>query len=208
MGTEADARARLRTQLAKGEGKRRAPAPISPAIARALKPRERGHNPASVTADKAEAILDRMWDGRFLTAICRDDDMPGRRAVYRYLASHPEFHGDYGLARQALGDFFAEDALRIADDIDNDVIENENGSFPNPAAVMRAKLRVETRLRLAAMLNPGRYGRQPAEPQEHVHRHFIDRPPDETREQWIERRRRELGMPQVLNGSARLLGEG
>jgi hypothetical protein len=51
--------------------------------------------------------------------------------------------------------------LAIADDKSGDVLETSKGPIPSSAAVGRSKLQVDTRLRLAAVWNPARFGEKP-----------------------------------------------
>lgn len=190
-----DARRKLRLVLGDQEAtRRRPPEPIPPLVKAALEPPpQRGGPPGKWDPELAEKLLARMWAGEFPTRICGRPGFPTIRTVQRWAAINPEFRDAYELARKAMADAFFEDAVRIADDASRDLITTGSGTFPNPAAVLRARLRVETRLRVAGKLNPKRYGPAPVEHTgEFRHVHMIDRPPEETREQWIERRRREL----------------
>jgi hypothetical protein len=178
------------------ETARRKPKPLAPALRAALAPARRPGKPRRYDPAVGEHLLQEMWLGRFPSAICRDDPgMPDLRTLQHWTESDATFRAAYAKAREALADFLFEDCLRIADDTASDLIVTESGTFGNAPAVLRARLRVDTRKFLAAKLNPRRYGERAGEgPQEHVHRHLIDRPPEETREQWIARRRRELAM--------------
>lgn len=64
---------------------------------------------------KADAILERIADGESLRAICRDEDMPDKATVFRWLSQHAEFRDQYALAREAQADSLFDDVLHIAD---------------------------------------------------------------------------------------------
>ena len=51
--------------------------------------------------------------------------------------------------------------LALCDDKSGDVLETVKGPIPSSAAVGRSKLQVDTRLRLAGVWNPKRYGEKP-----------------------------------------------
>jgi hypothetical protein len=146
--------------------------------------------PSTFTPELGAYICDQMWRGRFLTVICSDPDMPDRRTVLNWAERYPDFRAAYQRARMALGDAVAEEAIAIADDNSDDVLDG----LSNPAAVARAKLRCDVRRWIAAKFNPA-YSQAVDHGGEVIHRHLIDRPPDETREQWLQRRRAELALP-------------
>lgn len=165
---------------------------MAPAVAEAMRPPKRVTGPVSgYNADVGNYICRQIWSGRFLGAICNDPGMPDRYTVYTWTAAHPEFRQAYALARQALADAMAEEAVAISDDASDDF----KGDAPNPASVARAKLRVDVRRWVAARMNPKSWGQQVEHAGEVIHRHLIDRPPDESREQWLARRRQELALP-------------
>jgi len=81
----------------------------------------------------------------------------------------PEFTGfleSYLRAREAQADVIFDECLEIADDCTDDVIflteDNEEGESGRPAikhsAIARAKLRIDTRMRMAGKLKPKKYG--------------------------------------------------
>jgi hypothetical protein len=65
-------------------------------------------------------------------------------------------------AREAGWDWLAHDALRIADETANDVVEIDGKQSVNGEVIQRSKLRVDTRLKLLAVWDPKRYGARTA----------------------------------------------
>ena len=109
-------------------------------------------------------ILQRLSKGEPLQQILRDkpESKPCSAEWYQWLASDEELRRNFARARAEGYDAIAADCLRIADNDDRD-------------DTPRAKLRVETRLKLLAKWDPKRYGERLAlagdddSPLEHKH---------------------------------------
>lgn len=67
---------------------------------------------------------------------------------------YPEFGQAMAMAREMREDLLIDQCLEIADDASQDIV---NGEL-NPVAVGRAKVRIETRFKHAAMVCPQKYG--------------------------------------------------
>jgi hypothetical protein len=82
----------------------------------------------------------------------------------------PIFAGNIARARESGYDHIADDCLSIADDSKNDKVTDEKGQIrTDDEAIQRAKLRVETRLKLLAKWSPKKYGdRQQVEHSGHI----------------------------------------
>lgn len=79
--------------------------------------------------------------------------------IFDWLDRHEEFAKRYARAKEAAADFIVEEMLEIADDARNDFVENDKGHITlDTEAVMRSRLRIDTRKWLAAKLRPKRYG--------------------------------------------------
>lgn len=103
--------------------------------------------PTKRTAEVEQRIIEGLSDGVSLRKLCREDGMPAWRTVYDWLAADPAFAAAVGHARDLGHDALAEDIVDIADS--------------TPAIsdhVARAKMRIETRLKLLACWNPKKYG--------------------------------------------------
>jgi hypothetical protein len=112
----------------------------------------------------AEIICARIAEGETLRAICREDGMPSFRTVYTWQDEQPEFAARIASARAQGEDVIAQECLAIADDGTNDWMEQHSEGAAaaayklNGEHVQRAKLRIDTRLKLLAKWNPRRWG--------------------------------------------------
>lgn len=124
------------------------------------KSRRRTHS--SYSREVAVAICERLADGETLGAICEDPAMPARSTVYLWLADQEEFRLMRAAADMDQADVWADETLEIADDARNDWMErhgkNNAGWRENGESVNRSKLRIWTRMWLAARKNPKKYG--------------------------------------------------
>lgn len=124
--------------------------------------------PTDYTDALALIICERLVDGESLRAICRDEDMPNRSTVFRWLASDEEFATKYARARVLCADALEELSQEVADDGTNDWMERRSeaekgagvmtGWVLNGEHVQRSKLRVSTLQWRASKLNPKKYG--------------------------------------------------
>lgn len=129
------------------------------------KPRaKKGGRPSLYTAKLVESIAARLSRGEPLAVICRDPGMPTYRSVKNWMDSRPEVSSAIARAREEGFDAIASDCLEIADDSRNDWMDraadegDEKALQFNGEHVQRAKLRIETRLKLLAKWDPKRYG--------------------------------------------------
>lgn len=110
----------------------------------------------------ADAICERLADGESLRSICRDENMPSKAMVFRWLGAHPEFADQYARAREAQADTHVDDMLDIADDARNDWMERQTDRGPaydlNGEHIQRSKVRIDTRKWIAAKMKPKVYG--------------------------------------------------
>ncbi len=141
-------------------------------------------------ASIAAAVCEHIADGLPLAEACeRAGGDLGRtirtRRIMRWVAAKEpngsgEFAKLYAAAlserdqlREHVADTYIAQALAIADDSSSDRCES---GIVNTEVIQRSKLRVDTRLKLAAKLAPNRYGDKVAittpEPLEVVVRHF------------------------------------
>lgn len=100
-------------------------------------------------------ICERLADGESLRSICRDENMPRKSAVFRWLKAFPDAADQYTRAREAQADALADEIVDIADNGAADF--SEDGAF-NSEAVQRARLRVDARKWVASKLKPKVYG--------------------------------------------------
>ncbi|MBT4498077.1 MAG: terminase small subunit protein [Gemmatimonadetes bacterium] len=106
----------------------------------------------------ANEICDRIALGETLRKICEEEEMPDRRTVFRWLEKHDEFRHQYTRSRELQQEHFADEILDIADDGQNDWMDTNIGPMVDKEAVLRSKLRVDTRKWLMGKVAPKKYG--------------------------------------------------
>lgn len=114
--------------------------------------------PTSFNPKLAAEICERLGDGEPLASICRDKGMPKVRTVSQWKDAHPEFAEDFCRARIEGFEVLAAHALEIADDERHDWKLSQKGPITDEIAISRARLRIDTRLKLLAKWDPKRYG--------------------------------------------------
>lgn len=134
-------------------------------IARAMPhPGVNGHRPRRTTPEQLKHdVLQGLATGLPLMVICRRNGL-NQTAVARLERADPAFAEDIAAARALGWDSLAAECLEIADDSRNDYVEqfdDDGGSAGwrfNSEHVLRSRLRIETRLKLLAKWDSGRYG--------------------------------------------------
>lgn len=122
--------------------------------------------PAIYEPKLATAILARISNGESLRSVCRDPKMPDVVTVLKWCGTMPEFAKQYAAAHLSKADTYHDEVVEIADDASDDVrvvTVKRNGKpvqigVVNSMAVNRSRLRADVRLRVAARLNPRKYG--------------------------------------------------
>jgi hypothetical protein len=64
--------------------------------------------------DIADQICERMIEGEDLVTICKDEGMPSRATVYRWMGENPAFEAQCARAREGLADHDASMIAEIA----------------------------------------------------------------------------------------------
>lgn len=114
----------------------------------------------------ANIICGRLAEGESLRSVCGDENMPGLRTVFDWLADdrYEAFRIKYARAREAQADALFDEMIDIADDGRNDWMEKKNadgkniGWTENGEALRRSDLRIKTRQWMASKLQPKKYG--------------------------------------------------
>ena len=123
---------------------------------------KRGGRPSKYSGSLAEDICGLLAEGQSLAEICRQNDMPARSMVYRWLAADGGFRDRYVRAREAQADRFADEIIEIADDATNDWMKRRQGEetvrVVDHEHIQRSRLRVDARKWLMAKLAPKKYG--------------------------------------------------
>ena len=102
----------------------------------------------------ADDICVRLSNGESLVKICLNEGYPHPATIYNWLQQNPLFLDKYSRARDNAAHTLFDQCLDIADDVAGDML---NSGEPNNAAITRAKLRIETRMRMAGKLAPKVY---------------------------------------------------
>ena len=124
-------------------------------------PKKRMKGRPSVFAKFAAIICERLAEGETLRSVCRDEAMPDKATVLRWLAdkAKTDFRDQYVRAREMQADALFDEALAIADDGSGDWITDKSGKkVLDHEHVQRSRLRVDTRKWAAGKLAPKRYG--------------------------------------------------
>lgn len=122
--------------------------------------------PTDYTQELADRICERLADGESMRSIARDDEMPAKATMFRWLREKPEFKDQYAIAKEESCDALFEELLDIADDGSNDWMQyrfKEDGEEcigwkVNGEAINRSRLRLDTRKWALSKLKPKKYG--------------------------------------------------
>ena len=118
------------------------------------------HTPLSPV--KQQAITDdihaRLSKGEPLAVICRTEGYPHPDTVRNWMLADPALAQSIARAREAGEESIAADCLLIADDATGDYRMGEKSILADTDHIQRAKLRIDTRLKLLAKWNPKKWG--------------------------------------------------
>jgi hypothetical protein len=124
--------------------------------------------PSDYTAELADQICERIADGESLRSICRDESMPSKATVFRWLVEFPDFETKYAHAREAQADTLVDEIVSIADEEVTMIRADKHKPGADEdaqvevvfdqTAVARNKLRVAARQWTAEKLRPKKYG--------------------------------------------------
>lgn len=110
--------------------------------------------PSDYTEEMASLVCERLSVGESLSAICRDQDLPSKPAILRWLTKHEEFRTQYRIAKEAAQDAIAEDIFDIIDEMP---AAKADGNM-DAAAVAWAKNRADARKWYLSKIAPKKYG--------------------------------------------------
>jgi hypothetical protein len=121
--------------------------------------------PSIYTEEIATEICERIANGESSRSICKDEHMPFLSTMYRWLLKpeHKSFCEQYEIACNVRAEHMFDELLEIADDGTNDFVEKEfeNGHMkiePQPEAIGRSRLRVDTRKWYLSKVLPKKFG--------------------------------------------------
>jgi hypothetical protein len=100
-------------------------------------------------------ICEQLSNGVSLQRICMKDGYPAQSAVFVWLEERPFFKEIYTRARENAAHTLFDQMIDIADDSSLDLLEDGSA---NNAAIARARLRIDTRARVAGKLCARAYG--------------------------------------------------
>lgn len=149
-----------------------------------------------------DEIIARHSEGETITSICRDEHMPTLGSVSRKAADDNVFGARLTRAKAMFADAIFDEALEIADGTGKDRGEKPkkpDGSIDLMAVkadVHRDRLRIDTRMRIAAKANPAKYAdRVNVQHSGSVDLNGVD---DQTLNQRLVRRLHDLGVIALL----------
>lgn len=123
-----------------------------------------GGRPSDYSAELAEIICIRLSEGESLRSVCRDEKLPDKSTVLRWIARHDDFRDQYVRAKAQGAEAIAEEMFDIADDASNDWMEKLDaegqgiGWQLNGDHVRRSQLRIDTRKWYLSKIMPKKYG--------------------------------------------------
>jgi hypothetical protein len=183
-------------------------APEAPVPAEPVKPAKKKGRPTVYSEKLGQEICRRLAAGETLRSVCRDEDMPPESTVRGWAIDEKlGFSAQYTRAREVGYYLMADEIIEIADDATNDYVEKVRQSGDKYIAfdsehVKRSELRIQTRKWLLAKALPKVFGdKVDVEMRGDIVTTTIDRPPNETREEWLARRARELGTDAVASAA-------
>lgn len=98
--------------------------------------------PSLYTVQLGDQICERLGDGESLLKICKQDDMPSKTTVFKWIKTDADFADNYARAREAQAEGFAEEIVAIADTGD----------------ILRIKTQVDARKWVASKILAKKYG--------------------------------------------------
>ena len=114
--------------------------------------------PSIFSDELAATLCERLANGELLTAIERDDGMPGYATVYRWLETNTAFREQYARAREIGWSRLSEEVLELSDDSRHDWITEDGERRIDHENVQRSRLMVDTRKWLLSKVLPKIYG--------------------------------------------------
>jgi len=128
--------------------------------------------PSKFNKDITDKICVRIANGESLRTICKDDDLPDRATILKWVIQgmasdapqgYKDFYHQYTYAREIQIEALADECCDIADDSTNDYvtkISNKGKEYQgvDQENIQRSRLRIETRKWFASKLIPKKYG--------------------------------------------------
>lgn len=134
------------------------PPHLKPMAATGLSDLARTNYPTAWTQEIENSIIDQLAEGVPIRVICRQPGMPNFLTVYNWMKRDPLFDKRIAHAREIGWESIGQECLEIAHDERHDWILTKRGPVVDETNIQRAKLQIETRLKLLAKWFPKRYG--------------------------------------------------
>lgn len=118
--------------------------------------------PSTFNQRTADAICERLASGLSLRKICRNNSMPSKSTVFKWLAENSVFSDQYARARESQADLLVDEMIDIADmpKIGKKTKRTSDGKVEEITFDMteHRRLQIETRKWVAARMRPKKYG--------------------------------------------------
>lgn len=113
----------------------------------------------AVTFEIMDYIFDELAGGRSLVDICKEENMPSKEAVRRFVAKDQDTKENYYLARQMQADFYAEKIESLAASFKDCTYIDEHGNERiDNAAINAVRAEIDTYKWLASKLSKSVFG--------------------------------------------------
>jgi hypothetical protein len=125
-----------------------------------MKPKEtkpvKTGRPSKYSESTADLICALIAEGKSLRQICTLDALPSEATVYVWLNTYAVFQENYARAREVQAERFFEEIREIAFDDSRDA--SGELAMPNPTAVNRDRLKVDSLKWMLGKMLPKKYG--------------------------------------------------
>lgn len=112
--------------------------------------------------EMVDKICGRLMEGESLRKICRDDAMPQKTTILKWLREHPDFQKQYAMAREIQADTLADELLDIADNTEvGEVVETRADGkeiVRREDMLGHRRLKYDARRWYIAKIHPTKYG--------------------------------------------------
>lgn len=109
--------------------------------------------------DTLKDVFTRISEGESMRSVCRDEDMPCRNSIEKWIREDEYTMSQYTRARELRQELIFEDILNIADDNHKDLRYLKDGTEVTDADVIqRSRVRIDARKWMLGKMNPKKYG--------------------------------------------------
>ena len=114
--------------------------------------------PSKYSDHLAQVICLRIAEGESLNKICKDDEMPERVTIYRWLLEKEDFCNNYARAREDQAETHADAIVEIADQLPYQITDKDGNVRIDSAYVQWQRNRIDARKWVASKLKATKYG--------------------------------------------------